>query len=87
MHIPAEDTEWIDVSWSKLEGQEYQKQALLQAEKECIEKINKEDFLERANKNAVITVENFFEGMSLGDEPYEVNVKIVANKKETKEEE
>lgn len=76
INILKSSIKWDDVSWNKLEGKQFVKQGLIQAESECREKIDETDMVKRANIRAKTLVEDMFEGAKKCKEPYTVNVSV-----------
>ena len=76
INIIKSSIKWDDVSWNKLEGKQFVKQGLIQAESECRDRIDETDMVEKANIRAKMLVEDIFEGAKKCREPYKVNVSI-----------
>lgn len=76
INIIKSSIKWDDVSWNKLEGKQFVKQGLIQAESECRDRIDETDMVEKANMRAKMLVEDIFEGAKKCREPYKVNVSI-----------
>lgn len=76
INILKSSIKWDDVSWNKLEGKQFVKQGLIQAESECREKIDETDMVKKANMRAKMIVEDMFEGAKKCKEPYTVNVSV-----------
>lgn len=79
INILKSSIKWDDVSWNKLEGKQFVKQGLAQAELECREKIDETDMVKKANMRAKMLVEDIFEGAKKCKEPYTVKVSIKQN--------
>ncbi len=79
INILKSSIKWDDVSWNKLEGKQFVKQGLIQAESECREKIDETDMVKKANMRAKMVVEDIFEGAKKCKKPYKVNVSVENN--------
>lgn len=84
INVLKSSIKWDHVSWNKLEGKQFVKQGLKQAESECLEKINKTNMIKQANLRAKMVVEDIFSGAKKCKEPYKVNVSVAGDSK-TKE--
>lgn len=76
VNVIKSSIKWDYVSWNKLEGKDYTKEGIKQAEDECRKKVKEMNLIELANKKAKILVENLYSGFKECDDPYKVNVTI-----------
>ncbi len=76
INILKSSIKWDEVSWNKLEGKQFVRQGLKQAESECREKIDETDMVKKADMRAEKLVEDMFEGAKKCRKPYKVSVSV-----------
>lgn len=76
INILKSSIKWDNVSWNKLEGKQFVRQGLKQAENECKEKIDETDIVKKADMRAKKLVEDMFEGAKKCKKPYKVTVTV-----------